>query len=445
MKKALRKGSNTSDDDSHPGAGGLVGDDETDTEQHESLPHDPPVRPTLLLKRQTSNKQPHQHQQRRSAQDKSLTPKSAVASRGFRSDSIGRAKQSATIKAPALPNKSSGRFQIEKVNEPLNNTVADADECPARVVRERRRSLLRQRNLPDSNNAACAGAPEIACSYEVINEKTASKTVSTVAPTEPEMFRLDSVDPEPLPLPPPPPLPQLDLSDDDNTSYRELVCKDQLNDSVSNIALRASSSNDTSWMNEMDTLAPSPRRRGSSPDYAVIMRQKRSRRDSAQIEPEQLLQDTPYDPKPTEDKPVAKQTKRRFNSFLALVREVVTIKRQESLPESTEPIDSHAVPATSESLKRDLPSEPISSSGRRRESAAGLRQSLRRKSRVHSATRQDSQASIWSENIPVITISKTESDECILEDDRRRATSSNASNRIETVSETRNNLDIQSD
>lgn len=428
MKKALRKGSNTSDDDSQPGAGGLIGDDETDTEQHESLPHDPPVRAALPLKRQASNKQ------RRSTMETSLTPHSASTSKDFRSGASTRGRQPNITK---LPNKSSGRFKIEKVVEPLNTSAMDADECPTRVVRERRRSLLRQRNLPDSNVAGGAGAAEVPCSYEVINEKMASNTGS--APGEPEVFLFDRA--EPLPPPPPPP-PQPELSDDDNTSYRELVCKDQLDNSVSNIALRASSSNDTSLNNEMDTLAPSPRRRGSSPDYAVIMKQKRCRRDSMQLdEPLGAASHAPA----VEDISVENPTKRRFNSFLALVREVVTIKKQESLPESTEPTDPCVAPATAAPVQQESSAEPASSV-RRRDSAAGLRQSLRRKSRVHAASRQDSQASIWSENIPVITISKTESDECILEDDRRRAAAaSEASNRIEAVSEKRNNLDIQSD
>lgn len=108
---------------------------------------------------------------------------------------------------------------------------------------------------------------------------------------------------------------------------------------------------------------------------------------------------------PTSDKEATTEralpifNKRKIGSLLALVKEAVNNKR----------IDENEVKEKQETEKKDEECSdepgPMTSFPVRSDS-----QSSRPRT-----TRQDSQASIWSDNIPTITISKTASEECILE------------------------------
>lgn len=491
MKKALRKGSNTSEDDSQHGISG-IGDDETDTEQHDSLPHDmdTTARPTVPLKRPNSLKKSHRRAP--PINPTSLNPNSAAANEDRRSTRNDKSTAKPSIRDVVAQNRvtrkpsSPSRFKVERVDECDTPTTDGPEQSPddigpSRVVHERRRSLLRQRNLCD-NTAGDLLDPNNGCSFEVINEKPvqklpvkrvqtsrAAKADTTKKPAEPDVFVFDRRSAAPAA----PAANDLnDLSDDDNTSYRDImIAPDPADNSVSNLAIRSISSNDTSWNNDESTaagslLSPAQARRDSSPDYAVIMRRS-SKRDgsslsgSAAQSPEtppplpplpsvgQRSEKTSAESPPIVSAaalPSAKPTKRRFNTFLALVREVVTVRKQESLSEENPP--SPSTPSDELASGHDVdplpsPSLPLA---RRRDSNT-MRHSLRRKSCVPSQTstnRQDSQTSMWSDNIPVITISKTESDECILED--RPAASDERRKRTEMpTSEERDNLDVQSD
>lgn len=86
--------------------------------------------------------------------------------------------------------------------------------------------------------------------------------------------------------------------------------------------------------------------------------------------------------------------KRKIGSLLALVKEAVNNKR----------IDENEKPENEKKDEDDEPG-PMTSFPIRSDSLT---------SRPRT-TRQDSQTSVWSDNIPTITISKTASEECILE------------------------------
>lgn len=410
MKKALRKGSNTSDDDSQLGVNG----DETDTEQHDSLPRD--HESTLPITGSTRRKG--------SRPKKSIeTPNLAGVPEGKTSlkniVKMAAKKETNDEAIPTLKNstqqvknarmatvkkESTDRSKTSVANGVIKTKTQNSKRLPEdidrdhqeKIVSERRRSiLLRQQNIPhDPVPNHIARPTDEQLNYQVVNEKNQAKEQEVVlrsrrsaSEEHADVFQYDQNEAVDF------------ISDDDNTSYRE----DSLRRESNRISFEESDPPST----EVNYIKPPPDRRGSSPDYAEII--KRPIRVSNPIVEEASNQ-------PVSAALLAKP-KRRINSFLALVKEVVTTKKPENLIKDPEAVDETI-------LEEDIADAALarSVSTKRRDS---MSQSLRRKAKVN-VKRQDSQTSVWSDNIPVITISKTASDECILEDNTTEMSKTNS-------------------
>lgn len=389
MKKALRKGSNTSDDDSAPLN---AGDDETDTEQHESLPRDKEVRRSI----------PKLLRLKAGAHRNSIDEKKPVDQSSRKPSMAQMLKMAAKKEANEHP---SGRFKVEKViiapvavsNTPTTEhkpksksptlippqPVDFDEENRKKVGTDRRRSiLLRQNNLIETGPSPSTGNKEDIVNYKVVNEKNKEvekrSKYKTPNPANAEAFQFENN--------------EGDVSDDDNTSYREIEFKNiSSSHASSSQRSKCQSSSDTSWNQDTEdtcreSISPAQVCRDSSPEYAVIVKQ------------------SPGGAQPKSSTSTEKP-KRRFSSFLTLVREVITMRKQEIRGQSRQGKD------LVDSIREDDEYETNGTIKKRRDSR-GSRQRNRTKT---DPKRQDSQTSIWSDNIPVITISKTESDECILE------------------------------
>lgn len=384
MKKALRKGSNTSDDDSGPLN---AGDDETDTEQHESLPRDKEVRRSI----------PKMLRLKAVAQQNSIDEKKTVDQ--SKPSMAQMLKMAAKKEANEHP---SGRFKVEKVIAASVTNTPTAEHKPEiktpcllppqpvdfeeenriKVGPERRRSiLLRQNNLIETGPSRSIVNKEDTVNYKVVNEK--NKEVEkrakhkTSKAAKAEVFHFENN--------------EVDVSDDDNTSYREIELKNiSSSHASSSQRSKCQSSSDTSWNQDTEdtcreSISPAQLCRDSSPEYAVIVRT------------------SPGGAQP-KSSTSSEKPKRRFSSFLTLVREVITMRKQEIRGQTRSTKDF-----TGEDDEYDT-----NGTIKKRRDSRGSRKSLRKRTKT-DPKRQDSQTSIWSDNIPVITISKTESDECILE------------------------------
>lgn len=411
MKKALRKSSNTSEDESHPG----VDDDETDTEQHEPLPHD---------------QEATTRRRKDSSQSKTTDERKLDASVSKpRKSSFSRMRDIVEIaKSQSAEAKGDAAKPSRKKEEKVSPRHEDADESADRkdeIVAERR-LLRRQQSTQESDGSISmptsiqVGGDKDATNYEVINEKNKAvekkAKLKQIAATDPEVFKFDNE--------------SYDRSNDgassdtDRTSYQDVV--------------QIRPSKETT-----EKLTPSTKRRSRSPkiftigdgsddskplDDTSIASSGKSK--SISPSPSSIFDDVKEkSPKSSDD--ILKQPMKRLNSFLVLVREAVQAKKQEqadAAPKagpsnqtsdmlsrvrkfiddsnsiSTTMSDEGSITAKTDSLP-GVPSSSRSGSGKRR----------RRFEPPMKPKRQDSQASIWSDNIPVITISKTESDECILE------------------------------
>lgn len=408
MKKALRKSSNTSEDESHPG----VDDDETDTEQHEQLPHDQEA---------TSGRRRRDSTASKTADDRK--PESGTGKP--RKPSFTRMRDIVEIaKVQTTEGKGGVPVKVPPKKEKVRPSHEDPDESADRkdeIVAERR-LLRRQQSTQESEGSISmptsiqVGGDKDAINYEVINEKnnaTEKKAKSKKkSATDPEVFKFDN-----------------ELydksnegasSDTDRTSYQDIVQIRPSKDIAEN-------------------LTPSTKRRSRSPkiftigdgsdetkpqDDISIASSGKSKSPSPSVGPVEEKS-----PKSSDD--ILKQPMKRLNSFLALVREAVQAKKQDQAdttptvsavtqaPDMHSRVrkfidDSNSISTTmseegstttkTDSLPSAIPSSRSGSSKRRRRFDPPVK-----------PKRQDSQASIWSDNIPVITISKTASDECILE------------------------------
>lgn len=415
MKKALRKGSNTSDDDSQMGGNG----DETDTEQHDSLPRDhESTLPTTVSTRRKSSKR------RNSIETPNLTgiperkpslknivkmaaqkdstnetgPKTTSTTNHLKDGRMATVKRESKERSTAR-SKAPENNALTNDPSPIDKRMAEKidEESQEKIVAERRRSiLLRQQNIPNDQLPGHGAPPTDAqLNYKVVNEKKQSKEPSAVvvrrnrrsaSEEHADVFQYDQNEAAGF------------ISDDDNTSYRE--------DSTRHVQNRISFEESDTPSADGNHIRPPPDRRGSSPDYAEIV--KRPLRDS-----NTMPEESNHEPVQTllQAKP-----KRRMNSFLALVNKVVTTKKTETLTKDPEAVNETI-------LEEDFSAAPTApkTTAKRRDS---MSQSLRRKTKS-TVKRQDSQTSVWSDNIPVITISKTASDECILEDNVKEAANSN--------------------
>lgn len=429
MKKALRKSSNTSDDESHP-----ADDDETDTEQHESLPHDQDV----ATERKSSV--------RRKDSSKSLLDDKKTDSSKPRKSSFARMRdivEIATRKAdqtkgePKTETKATKAAGKGSKKPNVSSSEQEEEYNKAKVVSERR--LLRRQQSTQESDASVSLHPlhpkeseteEI--NYKVVNEKNKAVEKKSKQPaiinTEPEIFKFDKD----------PPQNKKENADD---SYKKIILcpkKEKPSPKQSSSGSTFPSSSKTSSditlqsptydhnkhkhddaKNESrhpklsayrKTEVKSDKRDTSPPTYALI---KKSPVDANQLPIE----------KHRSDDDLLKQPMRKLNSFLALVREAVHVKKQEPndpiscMPEIQARVRAYIDDSNSISISEEGSSTKNSDSTSSQQMRYG---SSKRRRRVATtdppkAKRQDSQASIWSDNIPVITISKTESDECILD------------------------------
>lgn len=411
MKKALRKSSNTSEDESHPG----VDDDETDTEQHEQLPHDQEA--TTRRRRDSTASKTTEERKSDPGAGKSRKPSFARMK-----DILEIAKkQTSDPKADAV--KPSKKDKVRPSHEDPDESADRKDE----IVAERR-LLRRQQSTQESEGSVSVPtsiqvvADKDAINYEVINEKNKAREkkakLKHSAATDPEVFKFDN---EMYDKPN-----EGASSDTDRTSYQEIVqirpAKDISENPTTSTKRRSRSPKiftigDGSEEKPQDdtSIASSGKSKSPSPSPSSVG-----------------VGDEPKEKSPKSNDDILKQPIKRLNSFLALVREAVQAKKQEQA--ETTPTaaaanrtpdiqtrvskfidDSNSISTTmseegstmttkTDSLPSAVPSSRSGSSKRRRRFEPPIK-----------PKRQDSQASIWSDNIPVITISKTESDECILE------------------------------
>lgn len=334
MKKALRKGSATSDEESVGGGhhhhqhhnnnnnnkNHGNEDENTDTEQHESLPHD---------QEDEDNKINIQKQSGAGEKKRDLFP-----------ELIKKLRESAKKNNTVID------VQPQK-KAPSATESTDDDE---RVVRERRKSLLR-RGMKNGEPVEVVVAE---AKFDVIDEtsgggggKVAAEKPAKKSKVKASVFTFDV-----------PQTPEVNSSSDNEAK-------------VSSKAGGAKGE------------VSSPK----SPIYATVNKARKS---------------------PKED-PNDDSIKGKFNSFFTIVREAVHARRQSLIAEQ---LDSDVASIASSPVVRSPrpPPPPIS--------------------------KRDSDCSIWSDNIPVITISKTGSDECILEEDKKASSSSAPSSDGEQAQET---------
>lgn len=439
MKKALRKSSNTSEDESHVGDDG----DETDTEQHEQLPHDQDTTaekrtPTkrkrssvqLLDERKADNTHHVQLQQPQQQQRKlSFTRMRDIAEMSRRKPADPTADETKFIKSYVIEEKKE-KEKCAKTEE--KSKPHDDDYNKVNVVSERR-ALRRQQNARESEGSLSQQTSlQDSANYDIVNEKNkivekqAAKSKTPPMSTSPEIFKFDSGVGSAREYNS---SKEMDESDTDQTSYKEITHETG--------KLRGHLSKDSSGSmskNASPTTSfqiHSPKERGTTNNSSAVS----TPRGSIDQRKEQLYSPSPQlSPSPSEklkqsddllNKPI-----RKLNSFLALVREAVQAKKQEQQrqePDHTDDIhpvqphdlqsrvknfidDSNSV-SMSESIKTTTDTSTTSSKN------TTYFESIRRKRHQEppKPKRQDSQASMSS--IPVITISKSESEECILEKD----------------------------
>lgn len=412
MKKALRKSSNTSEDESHPG----VDDDETDTETHEQLPHDQDA-PSRRRRDSASSKMADERKLDTGA-TKSRKP-SFVRMR----DIVEIAKSQST-EAKAEKIKPSKKERPHPSHEDPEESADRKDE----IVAERR-MLRRQQSTRESDGSISmpasvhVAADKDVINYEVINEKNKAaekkaKSKQSTA-TDPEVFKFDNE--------------LYDKSNDgassdtDRTSFQEVVqirpSKEKLEKATAPSSKRRSRSpkiftigdgSDEGRPQDDGSITSSGKSKSPSPSPSSVGIGDESKEKS---------------PKSGDD--ILKQPMKRLNSFLALVREAVQAKKQEQADVApaavvaTQPpdiqsrvrkfIDDSISVSTTMSEEGSITTKIDAHPSAVPSSQSGSTKRRRRIEPPVKPKRQDSQASIWSENIPVITISKTESDECILE------------------------------
>lgn len=385
MKKALRKSSlATSDDDS---AAALAPDDGTDTEQHDSLPHDRESHTNLEKKakkdRRASTRPPD---------DKEKPNVPQFLKKGKAGDSwLSLIKTAAAEKSPKLeevkkpeeivPHRHRHRNKPEEVQRKDSND--EEQENNARVVSERRKSILRRQNkLPEKTD------------FEVVNEKPKkqspmeSKLYNEI--TQPEVFLFDQEfihDRN-----------DLNYMSDDNSSYMEILPKMK---SKAPIITKSSEDLTSNKKQKKRRSPPEERKNGYDSDESAGNENDKSKRKD-KVYPKKDAKIIEMFKKKDDEEIITKEPVKKIkklNSFLALVREAVQNKKQEENKsiEDEHLEDIKLLPSTSKEFNEIVPKDKKSPTDR-----------------VNK--RQDSNSSNWSENIPVITISKTESDECILEE-----------------------------
>lgn len=484
MKKALRKSSNTSEDECDDG-------DETDNDdQHEQLPHDQdttherrtPIKGkkssvTLLDERkpeqsshtQVEQQQPHSHHHKHPSHHHhhhrhQQQPPRKLSFMQLRDIVETSQPKSEPKPAETKPTKhiAAERKDKEKAIKADDSAKAHAqayahahedDYNKVNVVSERR-ALRRQQNARESEGSLSLqlSLPD-AANFDVVNEKPKvekpPRSKSPQKSTSPEIFKFDTEVAEArsnLSS-----SKENDESDMDQSSSKE-TAKIEISKTKVPIQKDSSSSQSKNASPTTSIQLHSPKGRGTNNSSSASTPRKdplkspspaKSNSQSPSPSPSEKI-------KHTED--ILNKPIRKLNSFLALVKEAVQAKKQEqqrqkeqqqqkeqqhekqqpSEPQQylqqhqldTNPDGSPLISrvklfiddSNSVSMTESTRTESVASSTKNTTYFESIRR-LRHHAEPPKPKRQDSQTSIWSENIPVITISKSESDECILERD----------------------------
>lgn len=495
MKKALRKSSNTSEDESHVGDDDDDGD-ETDTEQHEPLPHDQDTTtiekrtPTrrkrssvhLVDDRKTENTQHTQLQQPQQQQRKlSFTRMRDIVE-------IPRRKavneQVADVIKPSVIVEKKERDKEKcttKSTKPMEKSKPHDDDYNKVNVVSERRALRRQQNARESEGSLSQQTSlQDSANYDVVNEKNkiTEKQHATIQPsksapqptisTSPDIFKFDSggsVAGDAAAVGGGGGGSRMreysssrdnDESDTDQTSYKEIA-----HDSITSGKAKGQLSKDSSGSLSKNASTTSfqihsPKGRATNNNSSSNVSTPRGsidhRKDGKDKHQHEQQHSPSLSPSPSEklkqntddilNKPI-----RKLNSFLALVREAVAAKKQEQTqskekkedgesggspnPDLQSRVKTYIDDSTSVSMTESVKTTTETTSTTSSSKNTTYFESIRRKRHQEppKPKRQDSNASIWSENIPVITISKSESNECILERDNDELNESSSDNK----------------
>lgn len=370
MKKALRKGSASDEDSQVTNIG-----DETDTEAHESLPRDQsPITKTPDIKPKRKLKNPFAQIIAMAKEKAALKETQDGVENQENKENILKEKEGDTMHEHG-----------EKKKSPEDQ---EADE-KERVVSERRRSLFkRQENI---------GATAI--ETQEVDKKT--KAPDLIFKFDESLTQTSDQKPD---------------ADAAVSSKKTKPEKPKRNGA--NVKHRCSPHHEIMSDSSSDYPATTgeQKEKVETPHYAAPMKirpvtekpvsagpdgkySKKKENDEAEKKA------TPED---TSTKPSPSKPKRKFNKFFAIEKEGKSDGTSPKSPKSptafAEPIPEHP---TVEVLQKQ---ESLSSKDSVESSSKDS------KTDKKPTKRQDSQTSIWSDNIPVITISKTESNENILED-----------------------------
>lgn len=465
MKKALRKSSNTSEDD--------VGDgDETDDGGDEQLPHD---QDSTLDKRTPTKRKKSAVQlvddkkgEQQSSQSQSSEPPKQQPQQRHHQHRQPLPRKLSFMQLREIAETSHQTADEIKPIESISAIVeskateenAHDDEYNKVNVVSERRALRRQQNARESEGSISLqmSFPDTATNYDIVNEKPKPvekppRTKSPLQRNSPEIFKFDTKsvksnddsEMEPKAM-------SVEKSPKTNSSPTDLQSKNpsptaslQLH-SPNDIELNPSSSASTPQKSGGESRKQSSHS-SSSPQQSPLPSEKTSSKHSG----DDIL-----------NKPI-----RKLNSFLALVKEAVHSKKsdqpQQPPPPQTPPAPAPPPPPPQQQQQQDIqidvsPSHeppPHDHTSRVRlfiddSNSVSMSESIKTTTDTQSVTsskltcyeslrrlrhadqpkpkRQDSQASIWSENIPVITISKSESNECILERDNDDAEHTDSKN-----------------
>lgn len=458
MKKALRKSSNTSEDESH--IGGDDGD-ETDTEQHEQLPHDQDIatdkrtptkrkKSTVQLVDDKKTEQPSQshseilkHHHHRHHHHRQQLPRKLSFMQ------LREIAETSHQKAEQIPDEVKPIASISAIVEPRakekciraeENAHNQEDEYNKVNVVSERRALRRQQNARESEGSLSLqmSLPD-AMNYDIVNEKPKPiekppRNKSPLKGNSPEIFKFD--------------MKSSKIDAHEHEANRE---NDESEAEQSGTLMSSPKDKSPTMDSVMDTQSKNPSPTASiqlhspkeielnvSSGASTPLKSSESRKNVSQTpSPQQSSLPTPL-PSPSPSEKVSKHGSsddilnkpiRKLNSFFALVKDAVHPKKPDQppppLPQKESSIDAsppHDLVSRVKLFIDDSNSVSMSESIKTTtESVTSSKltcyESLRRLRHAEQTKpkRQDSQASIWSENIPVITISKSESNECILE------------------------------
>lgn len=462
MKKALRKSSNTSEDESHMGDDG----DETDTEQHEQLPHDqdttadkrtPTKRKKTVDDRkaeqpsQSQSEPPKQHHQHRHHHHRQQLPRklSFMQLREIAETTHHKSEQTSDEVKPIESVSAIVDLKAkEKCIRAGENPHTQADEHNKVNVVSERRALRRQQNARESE-----GSLSLQMSFpdaiDIVNEKPKPiekppRTKSPQKGNNPEIFKLNMQS-----------MSANDAPEHSSNKENDEIAKDHKDILISSTKNKSPKKEHLDSQSKNPSPTPSFHLVDSSKEIEIIVSSSASTPlKSSNESRKHLSQSSTPQQSPSPSEKVSKHGSddilnkpiRKLNSFLALVKEAVHSKKPDPQHQQQQPSpqkqqqqppppqqesqidvspphdlvsrvklfidDSNSVSMT-ESIKTTT--ESVTSSKMTcYESLRRLRHSDQPKSKHQDSL---SQASIWSEIIPVITISKSESNECILERD----------------------------